>query len=39
MLKHSVKKIENDIERITVAFNMDGIKKWETEKMEKITIS
>jgi hypothetical protein len=39
MLKHSVKKIENDIERITVAFNMDGIKEWETEKMGKITIS
>ena len=28
-LMHSVKKIENDIERITVAFNMDEIKQWE----------
>jgi hypothetical protein len=28
ILKHSVKKIENDIERITVAFNMHEIKKW-----------
>jgi hypothetical protein len=28
ILKHSVKKIENDIERITVAFNMDEVKKW-----------
>jgi len=28
-LKHSVKKIENDLERITIAFNMNVIKKWE----------
>jgi hypothetical protein len=28
-LKHSVKKIENDIERITIAFNMGAIKEWE----------
>jgi hypothetical protein len=28
-LKHSVKKIENDIERITIAFNMNEIKEWE----------
>ena len=39
MLKHSVKKIENDIERITVAFNMDAIKSWEKENIEKINIS
>jgi len=29
LLKHSVKKIENDIERITIAFNMGGTKMWE----------
>ena len=29
MLLHSVKKIETDIERITVAFNMENIKDWE----------
>lgn len=28
-LKHSVKKIENDIERITIAFNMNKMKEWE----------
>jgi hypothetical protein len=28
-LKHSVKKIENKIERITVAFNMNAIQKWQ----------
>lgn len=28
-LKHSVKKIENNIERITIAFNMNKIKEWE----------
>jgi hypothetical protein len=28
-LKHSVKKIENDIERITIAFNMKELKNWE----------
>jgi len=28
-LKHSVKKIKNDIERITIAFNMSSIKEWE----------
>jgi hypothetical protein len=28
-LTHSVKKIENDIERITVAFNMNEVKLWE----------
>jgi len=29
MLLHGVKKIENDIERITVAFNMDEVKVWD----------
>lgn len=29
LLQHSVKKIENDIERITIAFNMNQIKEWE----------
>ena len=29
ILKHSVKKIEKNLERITVAFNMEEIKKWE----------
>jgi hypothetical protein len=29
LLKHSVKKIENDIERITIAFNMEETKNWE----------
>ena len=29
LLKHSVKKIENNIERITIAFNMNSIKDWE----------
>jgi hypothetical protein len=28
-LKHSVKKIEKEIERITVAFNMSSIKDWD----------
>jgi hypothetical protein len=28
-LLHSVKKIENDIERITVAFNMNAFKEWD----------
>ena len=35
-LMHSVKKIENDIERITVAFNMDKIKLWENIENTKI---
>jgi hypothetical protein len=29
MLLHSVKKIETDIERITIAFNMGSIKDWD----------
>jgi hypothetical protein len=29
ILLHSVKKIENDIERISVAFNMSEIKDWD----------
>lgn len=29
ILKHSVKKIEKNIERITVAFNMAEVKNWE----------
>jgi len=29
LLKHNVKKIENDIERITIAFNMNQFKEWE----------
>ncbi len=29
MLLHSVKKIENNLERITVAFNMDEIHSWD----------
>jgi hypothetical protein len=28
-LKHSVKKIEKDIERITIAFNINVLKEWE----------
>ena len=28
-LKHSVKKLEKNIERITIAFNMNKIKEWE----------
>ena len=28
MLVHSVEKIKNNLERITVAFNMDEIKDW-----------
>ncbi len=28
LLKHYVKKIENDIERITIAFNMQPLKEW-----------
>ena len=28
-LKHSVKKIENDIERITIAFNINSTRDWE----------
>jgi len=30
ILKHSVKKIENDIERYTLAFNANHVKVWET---------
>lgn len=30
-LKHSVKKIENDIERITIAFNMTYFKSWQKD--------
>jgi hypothetical protein len=33
-LKHSVKKIENDIERITVAFNMDSLKLWDRQPIK-----
>ena len=29
ILKHSVEKIKNNIERITVAFNMSDVKDWE----------
>lgn len=29
ILNHSVQKIENDIERITISFNMNEVKKWE----------
>ena len=29
-LRHSVKKIENDVERITFAFNCNELKPWET---------
>jgi len=32
ILAHSVKKMEQDIERITIAFNMDAIKDWEVNK-------
>jgi len=28
MLNHSVKKITKEIERITIAFNMNEVKKW-----------
>jgi hypothetical protein len=31
VLNHSVKKIENNIERITVAFNMQQFKNWEKD--------
>lgn len=29
LLKHSVQKIENDIERITIAFNINEVKEWD----------
>jgi len=29
ILNHSVQKIENNIERITIAFNMNRVKEWE----------
>jgi hypothetical protein len=32
VLNHSVKKIDNDIERITVAFNMYELKEWEDKQ-------
>lgn len=32
LLKHSVKKIENDLERITIAFNMNQFKTWDYSK-------
>jgi len=32
VLNHSVKKINNDIERITVAFNMYELKEWEDKQ-------
>jgi hypothetical protein len=32
ILNHSVKKIDNDIERITVAFNMYELKEWENKQ-------
>ena len=32
MLNHKVNKIEKDIERITLAFNMDAVKEWENIK-------
>ena len=35
-LQHSVKKIENDIERITVAFNMNCITEWDNKEAIKI---
>ena len=31
LLNHSVKKIENDIERITIAFNMGQFKSWKKD--------
>jgi len=33
-LLHSVKKIENNIERITMAFNMQEITNWDLEKFK-----
>jgi hypothetical protein len=33
ILKHSVKKTETDLERITIAFNMNQLKSWEKEKI------
>jgi len=38
ILKHSVKKIKEDIERITVAFNIGTIKSWDENKTEKIIL-
>lgn len=35
-LLHSVKKIETNIERITIAFNMSEIKKWDDQKNIKM---
>jgi len=32
MLKHSVKAVEKDIERITIAFNMNEVKSWDNGK-------
>jgi hypothetical protein len=31
LILHSVKKIENDIERMTVAFNMNQFREWENK--------
>jgi hypothetical protein len=36
MLLHSVPKVTTDIERITVAFNMDEIKEWDINKFKVI---
>jgi hypothetical protein len=34
LLQHSVKKIENNLERINIAFNMQNVKSWEDVKNE-----
>jgi len=39
LLLHSVKKIENDIERITVAFNMNKLKSWDDKTHEQLVIN
>jgi len=39
LLLHSVKKIENDIERITVAFNMNKLKPWGDKTHEQLVIN
>jgi hypothetical protein len=38
ILKHSVKKIDKNIERITVAFNMGTVKFWDEDKTERIIL-
>jgi len=38
-LLHGVRKIDSDIERITVAFNLDSVRTWETENNNLIWVN